>query len=99
MPACGRTRLRPGRATRRQARTAASRTRLFQIAAEPVEHGAPPYSTVPRAQHPVTLVREIQELGVDAVRFGARERLESFRDIDAVVVLSVDDQHRRLPVL
>src|SRR2546427_4143215 len=51
-------------------------TTLFR-SVEPVEHRAPPHPAVAGLQHPVTFVREIQELGRHPFHLERRERLRS----------------------
>src|SRR5580765_375307 len=75
------------------------RVRAFtQVSLQPVENGSPPDAPVARTQHPVSLIGEIQELGVEAHSLGCGERLVAFGQVDAVIELSVDHEQRRLPV-
>src|SRR3546814_2605936 len=58
-----------------------------------------PQDAVLRVEHPVVLVREVQELRLDALALQRGERADALRYRDAVVELAVDHQHRYAPVL
>src|SRR3989475_8739244 len=66
-------------------------TTLFR-SVEPVEHRAPPHPAVAGLQHPVTFVREIQELGRHPFHLERRERLVALRQVHPVIELRMDDE-------
>src|SRR5262245_56963184 len=63
---------------------------------DPREHLAVPEYGVPRLQHPVVLVGEVDEARGDVAGLEDRVAEEALRAGDAVVLVAVDDEHRRL---
>src|SRR5438552_2504877 len=75
------------------------RVRAFiQVHLQPVEDRAPPDAAIARPEHPVSLVGEVEELGVETHPLGGRERLIAFRQVHTIIELAVNNQQRCLPI-
>src|SRR2546430_10909977 len=62
------------------------RVRAFiEMHLQPVEDRAPPDAAIPRPQHPVSFVREVQEFRVESHPFSRRERLIPLREIHPII--------------
>ncbi len=70
---------------------------LFQVFIQPIIEPTLPQNAILRFQHPVVLVGEIQEFGVDAAQDGCVVGLHALREADAVVQAAVDDEDGRGP--
>ncbi len=71
---------------------------FFSQLIEPAEDGLVPQHAVGRLQHPVVLVREVEEPARDALALQRGEGRHALGVDDAVVAAAVDDEHRRLPL-
>src|SRR6185503_6677576 len=69
-----------------------------EILVHPVQHRVPPEPAVPRLEHPVSFVGEVEELAGHATEAKRGECLQSFGDIHPVILLPVHYQDRRYPV-
>src|SRR5688572_1218380 len=70
-------------------------SRRLQEAREPGVHLAVPEDRVARLEHPVVLVREVDQARGDALPLEHVVALETLVDGHAVVELAVHDEHRR----
>src|SRR5690349_291003 len=66
---------------------------------QPVVHRVVPQHAVLRLQDPVVLVREAQELARNPAPLRNRERGDALLDRDAEILIAVDDENRRFPLL
>ena len=73
--------------------------RSRKMALDKAQHRVVPRDDIARLQDPVILVGEDQHLRRHAVILQRFEQVETFADRAAVVVLAMDDQRRRLPLL
>src|SRR5690606_7210409 len=69
------------------------RSLLPQVLLQPAVHRVVPQDAVVRLEHPVVLVREVQEFRLDALALQRGERGDALRDRDAVVELPMHHQH------
>lgn len=58
-----------------------------------------PYQTVLPAQHKMTLIVKRQESTFDPSSLADGERRQSFRDRTSKVLIAVNDQHGRVPIV
>ena len=70
---------------------------LFQVFIQPIIEPTLPQHAILRFQHPVVLVGEIEEFGIEAAQDGGVVGLHALREADAVVQAAVDDEDGRRP--
>src|SRR2546423_4858737 len=70
----------------------------LQMLIEPLEHVRVPELGVLRFENPVPLVREIDQLRLDAPSLKCREELQAFADRNTEIKLAVRDEQRRLEI-
>src|SRR2546426_3127274 len=70
-----------------------------RVCVDPVEYGVVPELAVPRLEHPVALVGEVEQARLDPAPLERREHPQALLDGDAEVELALDHQRGRLESL